>query len=284
MSWTDSATVKKHIMQSDIADAEIENEEHTLRGTDPEQLKATLILDDSEEVKTIDLAEPYGDGAVTLTNYNLAALDYTDLVPGSVVVADNAHRSTVYVEGVDYVVDYEDGKIRRAVGSAISSGSSVYIWYLFFTVHIKDTDYTIDYEAGTITRVGGGGIADGGIVYVDYESSASTVTDSLISEAITEAEDKILRRLSDDYDESSTDQGLKTGATELAVSIICNSKAMDIMNRSRDSSADDMSKQWREQSNRYEKQAWETLSYFLKKPAVRSAAKQQNRSFDNWGA
>ncbi len=283
MSWTDSATVKKHIMQSDIADGSVENEEHTLRGTDSEQLHSTLILDDSEEVKTIDLAEPYSLGSLTLTNYNPASLDHSDIAPGSVVVASNVHRSTVYVEGVDYVVDYEAGKIRRAVGSAIPSGSSVYVWYLYFTVHVKDTDYTIDYEAGTIARINGGGIADGGIVYVDYQSSASTVTDSLISEAITEAEDKILRRLSDSYDASSTDQGLKTGASELAISIICNSKAMDIMNRSRDSSADDMSGQWREISLRYEKQAWNTLSYFLQKPAVRSVKKQQNRSFENWG-
>ena len=283
MSWTDSATVKKHIMQSDIADGEVENEEHTLRGTDSEQLNSTLILNDSEEVKTIDLGEPYAFGALTLTSYNLATLGHSDLAPGSVVVADGVHRTTVYVEGVDYVVDYEAGKIRRAVGTSIPSGSDVYVWYLYFTVHVKDTDYTIDSEAGTVARINGGGIADGGIVYVDYQSSASTVTDSLIAEAITEAEDKILRRLSDSYNASSTDQGLKTGATELSISIICNSKAMDIMNRSRDSGADDMSGQWREISHRYEKQAWETLSYFLRKPAVSPVKKLQNRSFDNWG-
>jgi len=280
MSWTDSTTIKKHLMQSGITVGEISNEEHTLRGEDSVQLGNALITETSEEVKTIDLSEPYDEGGVVLIAYTPASLDHSDLVENSVVVADDIHRSEVYIEGTDYVIDYELGKIRRVPGSSISSGATAYIWYLYFTVHVRDTDYTIDYEAGTIARIDGGGIADSGIVYVDYETSATTVSDSLIAEAITEAEDKILARLSSEYSGSSTDQGLRTGATELSLAIICNAKSMDIMNKTLSPAADDMAKQWRMASLRYEEQAWRTLSRFLAKPALSPARIKQNQSFD----
>ena len=276
MSWTDSNTVKKHLMQSDVAVGSVENEEHTLWGTDSVQLKSAVITSGSEEVKTINLNTPYEEGSQVLDGYNWRALDHSDIVPGSVVVTDDALRSTVYIEGTDYVVDYEGGNIRRAVGGSIGDGAEVYIWYLYYTVHIKDTDYTIDYTSGALVRINGGGIANGGIVYVDYTTTASTIPDALISEAITEAEDKILARLAEGYDAGSSDQGLKTGATELAIAIICSAKAMDIMNRLHSNSSDDMAEQWREMSLRYQNQAWNTLSRFLAKPAIRSAKTQVN--------
>jgi hypothetical protein len=276
MSWTDIDTVKKHLMQSEVPIEKVENEEHTLWGTDPVQLNSAVITPHSEEVKTIDLIEPYAEGGIILNSYNWRNLNHSDLVPGSVVVANNALRTTVYIEGTDYVVDYEEGKVRRSAGGAIGDGAMVYVWYLYYTIQVEDTDYTIDYDAGTITRIAGGGIADGGMVYVDYTTSASTVPDALITEAITEAEDKILNRLSAGYDAYSTDQGLVTGATELTISIICNAKAMDIMNRLHSSSSDDISGQWREMSLRYEKQAWKTLSRFLDQPGIRAARTKIN--------
>ncbi len=265
-------------MQSDIAAASMENEQHTLWSTDAVQLNSAVITEDSEKVKTIDLSAPYEAGGKILNGTSWRSLDHEEIVPNSVVVADDALRSTVYTEGEDYVIDYDQGKIRRIAGGAIGDGATVYIWYLYYTVHTCDTDYTIDYDAGTLVRIGAGNIADGGIVYVDYTTTASSVPDALIEEAITEAEDKIVARLSDGYSASSTDQGLKTGATELAIAIVANAKAMNIMNRLQSSDSDDMARQWREMSHRYENQAWKTLSRFLNKPAVRAAKTSINMS------
>ena len=263
-------------MQSDVAVGTVENEEHTLWGASAVQLNSAVISENSEEVKTIDLNEPYSEGAMVLSGSNWSDLDHSDIVPDSVVVADDALRSTIYIEGTDYVVDYENGKIRRIPGGSIGDGDTVYAWNRYFTIQVKDTDYTINYETGELARIVDGGIADGGIVYVDYSTTASTVPDALISQAITEAEDKILGRLAEGYDESSEDQGLKTGATELAIAIICNAKAMDIMNRLHANDSDNMAKQWREMSLRYELQAWKTLSRFKAKPGIRSARTQVN--------
>jgi len=278
MSFTDTTTVKKHLMQSDVAAASVENEQHTLWNTASVQLNSAVITEDSEKVKTIDISAPYEAGGKVLSGTSWRSLDHEEIVPNSVVAADDALRSTIYTEGEDYIIDYDQGRIRRISGGAIGDGDTVYIWYLYYTVHTADTDYTIDYDAGTIARIDTGAIADGEIVYADYTTTASSVPDALIEEAITEAEDKIIARLSDSYSSSSTDQGLTTGAVELAIAIIANAKAMNIMNRLQSADADDMAEQWRAMSHRYENQAWETLSRFLKKPAVRSAKTQINMS------
>lgn len=278
MSWTDTATIKKHLMQSDVAISTVENEEHTLWAEDEAQLHSAVITEASETIKTIDLNQPYEEGAKILSGTSWRTLSRAEITPGSMVVADDAIRSNIYIEGTDYVIDYDEGKIRRVAGGSIADGGTVYVWYLYYTVHVKDTDYTIDYTDGSLARIAGGGIADGGIVYADYTTTASTIPDALISEAVTEAEDKILARLADGYDGSSSDQGLKTGATELAISIICNAKAMDIMNRLHSNDSDNMAEQWRELSERYARQAWETLSRFLSKPSLRAARTKINLS------
>jgi hypothetical protein len=221
-------------------------------------------------------------GAVTLTGTSWRSLSHANLVPDSAVVAGNLSLDTVYVEGTDYVMDYEQGKLKRVSGTAIPDGGTVYVWYFYYTVHVKDTDYQMDYNAGKLNRTAAGAIADGSTVYVDYTTSAGTVTDDLINEAITEAEDKILARLKDEYSGSSTDQGLKTGATELSLAIICNAKAMDMMLKSPSDEADGAANQWRAMSLRYDEQAWETLDRFLKSRSRRGSVAVQNESWAGW--
>lgn len=284
MSWTDLATVRKHLQETSVAATVIENEEHTLTGTSEVQLEHKSITQNSEEVKTIDLVSPYDAGAKILTGTNWRTLEHDDLVPNSVVITADQALDTVYIEGTDYVVDYEQGKIKRVTGTSIPSEGTVYVWYFYFTVHVRDTDYEIGYDNGELNRIDGGSIADGSTVYVDYTTSAGTATDDLINEAITEAEDKILARLKDEYSSSSTDQGLKTGATELALSIICNAKAMDMMLKSPSDQADGAANQWRAMSLRYEEQAWETLDRFLKSRSRRGAVAKSNESWEMWNS
>jgi len=280
MSWTDLDTVRKHLQETAVAATAIEDEEHVLTGTDQVQLEHKSLTQNSEEVKTIDLSSPYSVGSVTLSGTAWRNLPHANLVPDTAVVTADLALDTVYVEGTDYVMDYEEGKLKRVAGTAIPDGGTVYIWYFYFTVHTRDTDYQINYNAGKLNRIDGGGIADGSTVYVDYSTSAGTVTDDLINEAITEAEDKILVRLADEYSSSSTDQGLITGATELTLAIICNAKAMDILLKSPTDDADGAASQWRQMSVRYETQAWRTLDRFLKSRPRRQPVAKTNES---WG-
>ncbi len=280
MSWTDLTTVKKHLQESTTAATAIENQEHVLSGTSRVQLEHRSLTSASEEVKTIDLASPFSEGAKTLTGTNWTGLTHQDIVPDSMVVTADQALDTVYVEGTDYVVNYEVGRIRRVAGTSIPDGGTVYVWYFYYTVHTKDTDYQIFYSSGELNRIDGGAIADASTVYVDYTTSAGTVTDDLINQAITEAEDKILARLKDEYGASSTDQGLKTGATELTLAIVCNAKAMDMMLKLPSDDADGVARQWREMSHRYGVQAWQTLDRFLQPHSRRGPQAKTNES---WG-
>ena len=280
MSWTDLNTVRKHLQETTTAATEIEDEEHVLIGTDQVQLAHKSITQGSDEVKTIDLSSPYSAGAKVLTGTNWTNLSHQDLVPNSMVVTADLALDTVYIEGTDYVLDYELGKLKRVTGTSIPSGGTVYVWYFYFTIHTRNTDYQIDFDGGKLNRMDGGAIADTSTVYVDYTTSAGTVTDDLINEAITEAEDKILARLKDEYSGSSSDQGLKTGATELALAVICNAKAMDMMLKLPSDEADGAASQWRAMSHRYQVQAWETLDRFLKPRSRRGSQAKTNESWE----
>ncbi len=282
MSWTTLTIARKHLQETSTPATAIEDEVHVLSGTSQVQLACASITSSSEEVKTIDLGSPYEAGTITLTGTAWSNLAHANLVPNSAVVAADAALNTVYVEGTDYVLDYELGKIKRVSGSAIPDGGGVKVWYFYYTVHTKDTDYQINYGTGKLNRIDGGAIADGSTVYVDYTTSAGTVTDDLINQAITEAEDKILARLNDGYSASSTDQGLITGATELTLSLVCSSKAMDVMLKLPSDEADGAAAQWRALSHRYEAQAWETLDRFLRAHSRRNSVAAQNESWSLW--
>jgi len=279
MSWTSSTIIKKHLQDSGIEVDTVTDEYHVLNGTDVEQLAHAYITTDSETVKTTDSATPYYDGSNKLSGTSWKSLDHAHIVPGSFVAASNTLLSTVYIEGVDFVVDYDAGKMKRVTGTSIPDEGTVYVWYQYYTVHAKDTDYSINYEAGTVVRLAGSGIADGSQVWVDYKISAVTLTDNLISQAIVEGEGKILDRLSSSYSASSTDQGLKTGATELALSIISRALAAEATRKYPSAQAASVADQWRRLSARFEEQAWKTLSKFLTSCELRTAAVRTNISY-----
>jgi len=279
MSWTSLATIRKHLSDAEVASTTIENQEQVLVGTDPVQLGHKSLTSGSEEVKTVDLGSPHSAGGLTLSGASWLNLAHANIVPDTVVVAGDQALDTVYVEGADYVVDYENGKIKRVSGTSIPDETTSYVWYFYFTIHVKDTDYEIDYSNGELNRIDGGALPDSITVFVDYSTSAGTVTDDLINQAITEAEDKILARLKDDFSASSTDQGLKTGATELALAIVCNAKAMDMMLKLPSDESDGAASQWARLSERYEHQAWQTLDRFLNPRSLHSAQAAQNQSW-----
>jgi hypothetical protein len=281
MSWTSTNILRKHLQDTGVSIDSVVDEHHVLIDEESEQLAHAYITDDSEKVKTIDSNTPYFQGSCKLAGTSWKSLDYEQIVPGTVVVASDTFLTTIYIEGVDYTIDYPNGKIRRDGSGSIIDGGTVYVWYQYYTVHTRDSDYTFEKETGAIARIEGGGIANGSQVWVDYELDMGSVTDGLMEQAIIEAEDKILTRLSADYSGSSTDQGLKTGATELTLSIVAREMAAEAMRIYPSTKAAALSEQWRKLSLRFEQQAWKTLSMFLAMPELRGARAYTNPSFDN---
>jgi hypothetical protein len=100
------------------------------------------------------------------------------------------------------------------------------------------------------------------------------VEDTLIDQAIIEAQDLILRNLAEGYDEYSSDQGITTGATQLALSIVARGLAADVLIINSAADAYHRSKEWQALSELWESTAWETLSPFLDAQAMNSPVVQ----------
>lgn len=238
--WTSSAIVKKHLQILTRLTADIFNERHILSGAAVEQLLQSNVDTGTENIKIMQLTAPHPDSGnpITLNGVTQVNLEKNHIAWDSVVVASDATLTTLYAENKDFIIAYESGKINRVTGSAIGDGSSVYVWYLYFNRFIKNTDYEIDYSAGEINRLlPGTSIPDGATVMCDYSHSQITVTDDIINQAIAEAEDFMVERLSDSYTTASVDQGLISTATYYALSIISLSQAYKETSRSIDESS-----------------------------------------------
>lgn len=276
MSWTDRSIVKTHLQDARIDSLHVEDEPATLEETAAAVLAHRLLTEDSETVKWCTLKKPTADGPIVLEDTDWSDLAHANIVPDSVLVALDETIFQVWVCEKDYIIDYEQGRIRRTETSSIPSEIPVMVYYLYYTPFQGTTDYTIDYDAGLLTRVDGGSIPDGATVLVDYDVAAATISDALIDQAIVEAEDKILVHLSSDYGPSSPDQGLKTGATELTLAIVAEAMALEALQNELLSNAEDRAAEWLALAQKLEVQAWRTLAPFLDPTARRSPVVRSN--------
>ena len=263
MAFTDLQTVRKHLISSKIPEQEVREHPVYLSGTNEVELPHGNLVESSETVKWVNRIHPEQDGSIQLITEKWAAINATFLIPGTVVVVTDDDLATVYVEEKDYVIDHQEGLIRRVASGDIPNLQQVFVHFERFDVFEQTTDYTMDYEDGKITRTAGSGIPSGTTVLVDYTVAEGSLEDAMIEQAITEAEDIVLRSLSSEYDESSDDQGLTTGATQLSLSIFARSMAAETLVANRSSDAHSRSREWQSLAAQLEAQAWQTLGSFL---------------------
>lgn len=279
MGWTDTDTVKKHLVNLDLCPTVYNDVAAYISATGTAQLPHRGIVSLSEKVKRMLQLEPTAQASVTLNGETWVQLSYSDLVPEEIVIGSDDGLGTVYQRDLDYAFDPENGKVRRIDGGAISDGADVQLYYLRYEVMTKGSDYSIDYSTGVLTRLPGGDLEPETTVWVDYQLSAASGADQLIDEAITEAEDKILARLKDDYNEESTDQGLVTGATELTLAVVCRGMAANAL-ADGVTAAEGRARGWRDLSEHFERSAWLTLRPFLSMPVLKSGDKKSNQSWE----
>ncbi|MDP8208710.1 MAG: hypothetical protein P9L92_18750 [Candidatus Electryonea clarkiae] len=267
MNWTDVATVKKHLLGF-VVDGLIVRDVKVVLEADEIQLPHQSIESGSLRVAAMLEDEPSGPVQLVLNGITWYSVGDPDLLNASITVSTDNMPTDRYIEGLDFGVNHEDGEIKRFDGGNITSGQTVYVWYLPLTVYTEDTDYTIDYAEGILERTTPSSIPDPARLRLDYRTYPYSINDSFITLAITEAEDKILARLREGYDEDSDDQGLKTGATELTLSIICDDLAMKTLNVKFDSGSDDRARRFMDLSGRFEQRAASTLARFLTQPLM----------------
>ena len=222
MPYTERELVKKHLVDFRVGQAEIKGFSLALFGVDPVQLPHSGLVESSVVVKANESSSP-ASGMLTLID-DWVSLGHTDIVVGSVVVADNTAPSTIYTENVDYTVDYDGGRLRRIAGGNIDSDQSVVAWYFLYRHYTAGIDYAVDTTVGQLRRLADGEIEDGQTVLVDYTAGFGAITEETIDQAIDEADQAILHAVDTRYHDA-TDPGLVAAETHWAVAILCHVRA-----------------------------------------------------------
>ena len=260
MAFTTREIVKKHILDHHLGSGNIENEKIQLRGADWIQLQKKMILENSEKIKGMEQIEPTREDIDfdTADNQNLS---HAELIPDTVVAASDSSLGIIYIENVDYHVDYDSGQITRIASGTIPQGAAVSVWYLYYRVYEKGVEYDIDYQRGRIKRRSGGAVESGQWVYADYTAEYGSLDDDAIANAVSEANSRILDFI-DSIHHDSNDKLLVSAETYLAVSIICRIRAMESISPSRGKTESSDAMSWTALSDMYKKEAYNILSKY----------------------
>lgn len=276
MAFTNIALVKKHIFQYHLGTERVQNSPCQLIGTDWIQLPHISILVDSEKVKGKEQFSPTEE-EITLSSEEWVNLSHSELIFDSVVVASDSSLGQIYVENLDYSIDYDQGKIKRNASGNIPDQAIVVIWYLFYRIHSKGSDYQMDYSNGKIKRIPSGAVEDGQWVLIDYKVEYGSLSDEIISNAISEANAQVLKFIDPGY-HTSSEQSLVTAETYLSVSILCGIKAAEALNsKISGSSAKASFNAWQSLSDSYRKKNYLILSDYAKRNFHKPVAIQSKK-------
>lgn len=261
MPFTDRELVKKHLIDFRVGQAEVTGFAVVLAGTDPVQLPHSGLAPSSVVIKANECSAPVCETPTPGDEW--VELSQADVVPGSVIVANNTSLSTVYTENVDFTVDTAGGRFRRIAGGAMASGQPAAVWYFFYRRYTAGTDFTVDTKAGQVRRLLDGAIEDGQTVLVDYIAEFGTVTEEAIDQAITEADEAILQLIDPQFHDT-TDPVLVAAETYWAVAILCRVRAAAELSGAaqKTSAAAATAKSWMELAGHYHQLAEERLKPF----------------------
>jgi hypothetical protein len=261
MPFTTKEIVRKHVLEHHIGSNVVTNESICMTAADPNHLQGRPILPQSETVKAREQNEPTGE-AVSFAQGDMAPLTHAQLVLESVVVASDTSLGRVYVEHIDYHVDYEQGTIRRLSAGAIPSGAVVTAWYIPYRIYQRGVDYDIDYQDGTLRRRSSGAIEAGQQVLADYTAEYGNLDDAAIDNAITEANEQVVAFIDEQY-RNSSEKALVAAETYLAVAIICRIKSMELMSGAGGPGSGD-ARSWIAVAEMYRKEAFGLMARFAK--------------------
>jgi len=226
MSFTNSAIVKKHLSEFRVPVGKIENVMVQLTGTESLTLGHKGIKSLSEKVKGKVLNEPVSQ--VVQLGDEWTILNNQELISESVVVASNSSLTEVYKENLDYMVEYNTGKLLRIEDGNIQNDQSVTVWYFYYKQFQKGVDYYFNYNSGTIQRIPEGSVEDGQFVWIDYVFETGGFSDESLSRAINEAHTVLISRIDEEYQDSSN-QILEVIETYLALDILARMKSLEVL-------------------------------------------------------
>jgi hypothetical protein len=262
MAFTTIQLVKKHLIDYRLGTRRIENEPVLMPATGSVDLQYANIQEVSEKVKAKESTSPVSE-SVIFDSSEEASLEQSEIIPETVVAANNSSMGIIYAENVDYTVNYDDGKIIRILDGTIPENGEIVVWYQYYRLYASGVDYSIDNVKGMISRIADGAIEAGQLVFLDYISQYGNISDESIVNAIVEASDRLLAVIDPIYEES-TDQALVTAETYLAMSVICRVKAIEIASQPYQSSSGFSGDFWLKLSATYSTEGMKILESYAK--------------------
>jgi len=222
MSYTSAEQVRHHLVIPFPIEDQVMDQPVTMSGSDYIRFYGGAVDAESLRVKSIRSRKPTR-AAVTFSNGSTVITANT-IVPGSVVVASDSSLGTVYVENVDYIVDYGNGSLAVKAGGALLSNHQVTVWFLPYALYEAASDYSLDAVHGRIKRLAGGDIAAGETAWIDYRPVYVSVADEIVDNAVTMANGMIEQEV-DPEGQYEADSTLSAAATYRALEIVCRAAA-----------------------------------------------------------
>jgi hypothetical protein len=263
MSYTNIDLIKKHISFS--SEPIGGNADYPVTFSDDEwiTLPNKFISPGSIIVKYMNNFVPIMEEITFLSDS--ATLAHKPLALYSLTVASDSSLGTIYVENKDFAVDCANGVIIRKNGGAIQSGSTVLVWYYYFSIYTDREDYDIDYSAGKIKRLTGGEIIFGQTVQIDYQILSYQAPDETIVQAADEA-NAILENEIDPLKAFGANQALQTAGTYLAMSLLCRIMSAGALTADRRSASSSRNDGWLNLGDSYRRD-YESLIKSFRRPA-----------------
>jgi hypothetical protein len=222
MSYTSAEQVRHHLVIPFPIEDQVRDQLVAMSGSDYVRFYGGAVDPESFRVKSIRSRKPTRS-TVTFSNGS-AVIAADSIVPDSAVVASDSSLGTVYVENVDYIVDYGNGTLAVKAGGVLSSNDHVTVWFLPYALYEASSDYSLDATHGRIKRLTGGDIAGGETTWLDYRPVYVSVTDEIVDNAVAMANGMIEREV-DPEGEYEADSTLSAAATYRALEIVCRAAA-----------------------------------------------------------
>lgn len=222
MSYTSVEQVRQHLIVPYPIEDQVTEQPVTLPDTAYVRFFGGGVDASSVRVKAVRTTTP--SRVTTALAGGSATIASGMIVPDSVVVASDSSLGTVYVENVDYIVDYGSGRLSIKAGGRLVSGQTVTVWHLPYALYESGHDYAVDAVGGQIRRLVGGTIAAGETVRLDYRPVFVSVADELLVNAVALANGMVQTEVDADR-EFEANPSLSTAATYRALEIVCRAAA-----------------------------------------------------------
>ncbi len=222
MLYTSVEKVKQHLIAAFPIQETIFDQPVVLTNGDLVTFFGGAIDESTLKVKSVQS----NDLKIAAVVLGLSATTLPDdlLIRGTVVVASDSSLGTIYVENDDYIIDYSSGTIAIKSGGTLSAGQSVVIWYGQYLNYDSGSDFVVSALEGRLRRTANNDIASGETVYLDYAPIIQSYNDTIIQNAVDEA-NAIIEKTIDPGQQFGVEPLLQIAATYRAVETVSRASA-----------------------------------------------------------